>query len=258
MHDRHLGVGSRTKQSAAIAFHCSQGAALLNSRLSGPINPFERDALWACAGLLGASTFASVEATTPEEAWPLNPERSSSDLDWLKMSEGKQAIWKIADPLRPDSIFHPLVPDVMLFSSALPSLLSESELRCLPLELVRLCNLTVDSTQALKDNPYVASASFLAGAINVECTTSNAGWFLVFFGRMHPDMKQLICQRDPVALLLVAYWYVKMGQCRQWWIWRRSRLEGKAICRYLRKYHGDDENVLGALEWPESMFYLET
>lgn len=258
MHDRHLGIGSRTKQSAAIAFHCSRGAALLNSRLSGSINPSERDALWACAGLLGASTFASVEATTPEEAWPLKSERSSSDLDWLKMSESKKAIWKIADPSRPDSIFHSLLPDVMRFSSVLPCSLSESELRCLPLELVQLCGLAVDSTQALRDNPYVASASFLARAINVECTTSNVGVFFGFFGCMHPNMKQLICQRDPVALLLVAYWYVKMGQCRQWWIWRRSRLEGMAICRYLRKHYGDDENVLGALRWPESMFYLET
>lgn len=82
-----------------MAYHWSQGAALLNRKLSIGIEPEERDALWACAGLLGALALSSISATTPEEAWPLK-QTSPSDLDWLKMCEGKREIWKIADPRR--------------------------------------------------------------------------------------------------------------------------------------------------------------
>ena len=99
MHDQHIAREPSTKLSAAIAFHWSQGASLLNRRLSDGIRPSDRDALWACAGLLGALSFASSPATTPEEAWPLKLD-SPSDLDWLKMTEGKKAIWRIADPMR--------------------------------------------------------------------------------------------------------------------------------------------------------------
>jgi hypothetical protein len=62
---------------------------LLNDKLSTSIEPSERDALWACAGLLGALSFSSIQAKTPEEAWPLKPS-SPSDLEWLKMSEGRR------------------------------------------------------------------------------------------------------------------------------------------------------------------------
>jgi hypothetical protein len=245
MHDRYLGIESSTEQSAAIAFHWSRGAALLNDKLSTGIEPSERDALWACAGLLGALSFSSIQAKTPEEAWPLKPS-SPSDLEWLKMSEGKKEIWKIADPLRVDSVFYSMVPDFMQYASPTSS---RSELQKLPPELIQLCKL--DDASMQDNSPYLTCASFLTQTINLECNTHNMGVFLSFFGCMHPDYKQLLGQRDPCALLLLAYWYAKMCQCQQWWIWRRAFLECQAICRYLIRYHGDDGNILNAVRYPE-------
>jgi len=114
MHDRYLLSALNAKKSTTEAFHRYQGVALFNSKLSGPIQPSERDALWAAAALLGVITFCHIEAKTPEEVWPLKPS-SSLDLNWVKMSDGKKEVWKITQPLRADSIFQPLGPDYLSF-----------------------------------------------------------------------------------------------------------------------------------------------
>jgi len=227
MHENHLSPSSPPSHSNAIAFHWSRGASLLNRTLSTTIPPSSRDALWLCAGFLGALAFSSIEATTPEEAWPLKPS-SPTDLEWLKLSEGKKEIWKIADPMRPDSLFHSMTPHFIPLAS---SAFSISDLQCLPL-------------------------TFLAQTATLNCTPKTIGTFLSFFGRMHPDFKQLLLQKDPCALVLLAHWFAKMCKLEQWWIHRRAHLECEAICRYLTRHHGDDDDVLAAMRYPEMIYKL--
>ncbi|MCJ1380841.1 hypothetical protein MMC17_003950 [Xylographa soralifera] len=245
-HDQHLSNESSVELSAAIAFHWARGAALLNQKLSDGIKPTERDALWACAGLLGALGFSSIRAKTPEEAWPLM-QSSPSDLDWLKMSEGKKALWEISDPTRADSLFYPMAPwfkQLEPFASS-----SGPEMQNLLPELIHLCE--IDGTMLQDNSAYLPSLSFFARTGNIECNTHNLAKFLRFFGRMHPNFRHLIERKDPRALLLLAYWYAKVCQCQQWWLWRRANLECQAICIYLRRYHGDDINILNATRYPE-------
>lgn len=248
MHDQYLGTESSTNHSITAAFHWSRGAALLNRKLSADIEPSHRDALWACAGLLGALAFLSLHAKTPEEVWPIRPS-SRTDLDWLKMCEGKKEIWKIADPSRTDSIFYQTGPDFTRFSS--PRSAPRPDLQELPPELLQLCKFDDASTR--DQNPYLAPASFLAHIINLDGSTENIGIFLSFLGCLPQDYKQLLRQKDPAAMLVLAYWYAKMCQCQQWWIWRRACLEGQAICMYLRRYHSGDKNILDAIQYPESI-----
>jgi hypothetical protein len=94
-HDRHLSTEANTALSSIEAFHWHQGIALFSSKLAGAIHPSERDALWATSAFLGTIAFYNIEAKTPEEVWPLKPP-SSLDLNWLRMSAGKEEIWKIA------------------------------------------------------------------------------------------------------------------------------------------------------------------
>ncbi|MCJ1435841.1 hypothetical protein MMC27_005217 [Xylographa pallens] len=244
-HDQYLSNEPSVELSAAIAFHWARGAALLNRKLSDGIKPSERDALWACAGLLGALGFSSIRAKTPEEAWPLN-RSSPSDLDWLKMSEGKKALWQISDPTRADSLFSSLTPWFKQFRSFASS--SGLGLQNLPPELIHFCE--SDSTILQDNSAYLPSLSFLAHTANMECNTHSLGMFLSFFGRMHPDFRQLAERKDPRALLLLAYWYAKVSRCQQWWLWRRANMECQAICMYLRKCHGDDINILNATRYP--------
>ena len=167
------------------------------------------------------------------------------------MSEGKKEIWKITDPLRVDSVFHPMVPNFLHYASPVHPSRLESEPQKLPHELIQLCKLDEASSQA--NNPYLASASFLAQTIDVECKTRNIGLFLCFFGCMHPQFKHLLGHKDPCALVLLACWYAKMYQCQQWWISPRASLECQAICRYLKGRHGDDDNILTAIRYPETI-----
>ncbi len=148
---------------------------------------------------------------------------------------------------RPDSLFHPMVLNFTHNASPGPS--SRSELQSLGPELVQLCKLDDASTQ--DNNPYLASVSFLARTINVDCNIQNVGMFLSFFSSMNPDFKHLLGRKDPCALLLLAHWYAKMCHYHEWWIWRRAYLEGQSICTYLTRYHGDDGNILNAMKYPE-------
>lgn len=268
-HTRQLLDLSNPQKAAetdsAIAFHWSRGAALLNHALSTDIPPSARDALWATAGLLGALAFSSLSATTPAQAWPLKPS-SPADLDWLGMTEGKKAIWKIANPMREDSIFYPHVLDFLKFASPPVASLSQHEMQNLPAELVRLCGLdraspfasttaspaaSQSSTDSLEDNPYLAPAVFLASSMAIPCTTKNIGLFLGFFGSMHPAFKLLLKEKDPCAMLLLACWYTKLCECPLWWSWRRAHLESRSICSYLALHpvHSAYAEIMGAVRW---------
>jgi len=248
MHDRYLSASPNTKQSTAEAFYWYKGTALFNSKLSKPIQPSERDALWVTAALLGAIAFACIEAKTPEEAWPLKPP-SSLDLDWLRMSDGKKEVWKITDPLRADSVFQPLAPEHQ--HDFLPTYSTVVELQTLPSELIKLYGLDVMSTA--DNNPYHAAASILASLMNIECNHSTILKFLSFISYMHPDYKRLLERKDPRALLLLAYWYAKVSQYQQWWIWQRVMLECQATCIYLERYHGHDTKIQNLLQFPRKM-----
>jgi hypothetical protein len=237
MHNRYLGI-ERPGMSAAIAFHWSQGAALMNAVLSRPIGPAEQDALWASAGMLGLLAFACFESTTAENSWPLKD--SPVDLEWLKLCQGKREIWKIANPLREDSAFHSIVPNFL----GEPSSSYDPQLRKLSVELLELCNLNGPNLQ--NNNPYLGPACFLAQTIDINCDSQTLSLFLSFFGRIEEDYKRLLREKDPCALLLLAHWYAKMCQCRLWWVWPRTVLECQAICKYLRLYHGDDHRILNA------------
>jgi hypothetical protein len=87
-HDRYLNTPAAGRRTVPETYHRSQCAALFNRKLSQPIQPQDRDPLWATAAFLGIIALSSVEASTPEEAWPLKTSEPS-DLEWLRMSEGR-------------------------------------------------------------------------------------------------------------------------------------------------------------------------
>ncbi len=241
MHDRHLGIDVGPGQSQAMAFHWSRGAALLNDRLTqGVVGRHEKDALWASAVLLATLAFASIEVdSTPERAWPLDP---AANLDWLKLIDGKKEIWKIADPRRADSIFHPRIPRFV--SSADKSVDPSS----LPPKLVQICLADTSSTA------YLGPLSSLARLTNIPCTPETFGLYFAFFGAMTPEFKHLLTQKDPAALVVLASWYARVGHLRQWWwLWRRASLEGRAICRHLRQFNADSLDIIGLVSDLEAL-----
>ncbi|TVY37331.1 hypothetical protein LSUB1_G004747 [Lachnellula subtilissima] len=245
IHDRYLAPTPSFKPTIKECHHWSQGASLLNKKLSTPWPPEDRDSLWTAAALLGAVTFCCVEAATPEEAWPLK-DSDHSDLEWLRMSDGKQAIWKIADPTRPESAFHDLAVELRNDNSHAHNF--DFSLEQVPLQFISLYNLNSESTA--ENNTYYESIRYLMSLLQMECNHTTIVKYLSFLSHMGQGFKALVKQKDPRALLLVAYWFGRVSH-GTWWIAARALIEGQAICLYLERYYPHETTMQELLQFPK-------
>lgn len=247
LHDRHLTGFSTIGERAAM--HWVDGTTMFKEALMAPGEQPHRDALWATAAMLGCIQFASIEAHTPEEAWPLRPSQPD-DLDWLKMSEGKKAVWKICNSGNSQSIFsgvrgHPDLYRALLFDG--------HELSNVTVEFMEVFGL--GPTSNAEDNPYHNAAMCLARLLPIECNGHTILDFLSWMSQIHPRLKAMLAEKEPKALLLVACWYAKIHKF-QWWIYRRGQLEGQAICIYLDRYYSHAHAIQKLLLYPKRVFGL--
>ncbi len=77
--------------------------------------------------------------------------------------------------------------------------------------------------------------------------------FFAFFSQIDPALDQLLADKDPGALLLLAYWYAKVIPFEGWFLGKRALIECRAICIYLERYHGDLPNLQDALAFPKAV-----
>ena len=232
VHDRYLSREPRA-MSTTEAFHWWRGTVLYNRALSRPIPPEERDALWGTAALLGAIAFSNVTAKDVSESWPLRAP-TPEDMDWFRMSDGKKAVWKIASPLRPDSVFAATYRQHYENDAFIA--VTASDLTSTPQEFIDFYDIPTESTSA-SSNPYRSSAYHIMSLLKYECNHATILKFLNFIMSIDSIFKELLAAKDPKALLLLAYWYAKVCTYQQWWICRRAVTECQAICIYLEKFH---------------------
>jgi hypothetical protein len=239
LHDRQLSPSPTSSRLSSIElYHLSRAAALLNAKLSAPLQDADRDALWATAALLGVAACSWLEASRADEAWPLTP-RAPSDLDWIRMTENKAAVRQLTDPTRPESLFHGM-GHAIAAPAGTP----------IPRQFAALCGLREETTETnQEENPYYVVLRALAPLLTIECTRQTILPFLSFIGHLPAEFKRLLEERDARALLLLAYWYAKVGNA-VWWLERRAVLEGRAICVYLERYHGDEGALMELLAYP--------
>jgi hypothetical protein len=182
-----------SRQTIEEIHYWAKGVALFNKKLSAPLHPADRDAIWAAASMLGVITFASIEAPTPEETCPLAPSMRT-EPEWLKMGQGKSALWRLIKPDRPDSIFCTLF-------SAVPTV--EFSLENVPpgfMKLYKLDGLSADSS------PYTIPVISIFAPRNIECPSSAIALFYAFNNCMQNEFARLVLNKDPRALLVMAYW----------------------------------------------------
>lgn len=243
IHDRHLSAPLTSRQTTTEMYHLSQAAALFNEGLSSNVKSSDRDALWITAAMLGIIAFSWIDATNPEEAWPIS-DTKPNNLEWIKMSELKPAVWHLTNPLRPDSPFHVLQKDY----ESLAHGPGDGRIENVPCAFLELYNL--NSSSNAENNPYYAAVLGLATLLQLECDRSNVFRFLSFISRLGDEFKKLLILKDPRALLLLAYWYAKV--CRSgWWLVRRAILEGQAICLYLERNYPDAKDIQQLLQFPK-------
>lgn len=239
-YDRHLNAPPGCRRTLEEVYHWSQSTVLFNARLREPISARDKDAIWGTAAALAVLTFAIPDARTPDQAWPLKSSSAAADLDWLRMSNGKMALWHLANPLRPDSLFRVLAPTYAQMHAPLP----EGGIDGIPRALAGLCGL--DDASTAGGNPYLRAAHAVAWILELADGEVTLGMTQPFTGSIRGEFEGLLRERDAVALVLLYLWYCKAGR-GVWWIGLRARVEGPAICAYLRRYHGGDGAVMAFL-----------
>lgn len=245
IHDRYLDPSKTPRRSVTEMYHLSQAATSYNMNLSAGVEPGDRDALWGTAILLGIISFASLDVSDPREAWPFR-DPDPSDLEWLGLSHGKKTVWRIANPMRSDSIFYPLVDEYI--DNATPATTLHWA-QCVPPAFISLYGL--DDMTTTEDNPYEHAVQTLAPLLKTKWTRYNNQRFFYFVQSFQPVLKNLLKQKDPRALLLLAYWYSTICDS-MWWMSRRAIVECQSICLYLERDHGDEETILDLLQLPRT------
>lgn len=162
------------------------------------------------------------------------------------MSTGKKAIWKLANPMREDSA----IRQAWIQPSEPLRLTREPNLRSSPafLELYG-----VDDDSPCEEDVCRHAASALMPLLEIEANYSTIAKFLSFLGHTKPEFHRLLNEKDPQALLLLAYWYAKMCLYKQWWNRPRAILECQAICIYLERYYSHETLIQMLLEFPRAM-----
>lgn len=246
-----------TKASTAESFHGYHAAALFSEALAkSEHSNDEKDALWATCAVLGGAAFADMEATSPQECWPLKaPE--FSDLNWLKMSEGKRQVWTMVNPLREDSAFRPAI-DFEVNKSDVPyrRALDPSLDQLFPY-VTKMYNLDSSQARVEAKDPYRAAASIVERLLPIEPTYSTVLWFLSFIGHMDTEFRELLEAKDPAALVLLSWWYAKLIPYNAWWVARRVRFECKSICLYLDQVLPTCHELRRLLSFPESVCFVD-
>jgi hypothetical protein len=238
MHDAHLSSPNpfaSSKHQHASLHHWNTATILFNRVLSLPVHPDSRDALWATAALIGSNVFAYVEAPDYEQSWPLKPSEPS-DLDWLKLSDGKKAIWKLADPTREDSKFNIIAKEQK--ASIVPKWIQENNIDIIAPDARRLFN--IDDTSTIGNNPYHLPALLLSHLQYEPPTHENLLDFLYFMGSLSPEFQNLLTIKNPRALLLLRWWFKRLETSDLWWLTRRATVEGGATQIWLERWYGSE------------------
>ncbi|KAJ6783173.1 hypothetical protein PWT90_03744 [Aphanocladium album] len=256
LQDAHFNLvpGSpRPSDGANMALHMYHSATMFKKTLSelmprkASISSMERDALWMGASMLATSCFANIDSLDPREVWPMRAP-DMMDLDWLRMNQGKDIVWDIADLGRSDSVFNDFY--VEMGRTVLPSSLSPIRPHSLSPLFYTLFELTPQSA-ADGTNVYHGAVAYLSQVIDDQVSLYNGARLFVFPMEVGAGVKKLLRERDPRAMLILVYWHSKLVDYPTWWVKFRCIVEGLSIAMYLRRHHSDMADLLKLLEPPQ-------
>ncbi|OQD85496.1 hypothetical protein PENANT_c010G05883 [Penicillium antarcticum] len=194
-YDRHLNR-SGVRRSLDECYQWSQSTILFNKRLRDPIEPEDKDPIWATATAMTILIFSSPDPCTPGESWPLK-NSDQSDLNWLHMSKGKMLLWQTVNPLRPDSLFSVMTTAFAQINTPFP----ERGMDGIPTALAAICYLEDSSTAG--NNPYFYAAHAVSQILDLSHGEVTTAQTQVFMLNIHGPFENLLWHKDPAALLLL-------------------------------------------------------
>ena len=252
-HDQYLfkDEAGDPQRKALEFYHTGRAASLFNRQLAlqdGSNSGVEHDMLWCTAVFLGSLASGTVDGQSPEDVWPLKDGTTGEALSWLRVHDGLRLLWYLSQPFAPGRIFNELVntPDHNFMMTKLDPVI-QSGIEGVPPDFVELCGMDENST--LENHPYQKAVRTLLPLIELPFTGLNRLKFMSFSAMMDSRYKQLLWDKDPAALVLLAWWYATVLKS-QWYLSKRASLECRSICIYLGRTCPDNVLVQKLLRFP--------
>jgi hypothetical protein len=216
---------SQTKRASLQ--HWNTASKLFNNILAAPIRPHQQDAIWATGVVIGAAAFWFVNSDKVEEVWPLKPDEPD-DLGWLRLGEGKKALWKISQPTRADSMFRNILLFRQAYCHSEPDWARKPDATVsIPQRVKQIFNVTPTST--VDNNVYLLALITISRLQNKRLRHDNAIDFLLLLVFLPPELISLLESKDTRAVFLIGWWFKLMSDGDLWWAVSRAKIEGRAV-----------------------------
>lgn len=237
-HDRYLGIQPTHHRLVREIHHSSQCLVLFRKWLHQSIEEKYKDALWATGVTLAILAFSSIHISSFDQAWPLKPS-DPSDLQWVRLKASDKILWRLANPMRPSSVFCTM-SDTFLHNQPLPTRGAYG----VSVKLAELCRLDESSTS--ENSPYFGFVHALSRLLEVPKGEASLGRIFMVLGNISNTLHTYLEEKDPVALLLLYLWYTRACESR-WWVDHRAQYELPALRTYLQRHHGDNGTIQALL-----------
>jgi hypothetical protein len=230
----HLHIlKSEDHSSRLTAEHHSQIALHSYSQtLAGELKLSEINSTVAACLLVTAIAFFT-ENCSPSASFLFSDDPKQAE--WLTLVAGLAGLLRRAEnkDVISKSIWMPMISGNTHQALAQPS----SSRTSLPEAFLKLCH--VDDESTADNNPYHSELDLLDQLMAVRTNNETFANLVQFPCRMDPAFVVLIQAKDPVALLILAYWFTNILEVDFWWLKARARSELFAICSYLDGWPDD-------------------
>lgn len=199
------------------------------SAIDKPIVRGQADAILLTSMMINMQYFSWVDSLAPEHSWVFSSE--ASRLDWMR---AHLFIKPLVEKVRP------FLPTSMLVPIWSRSAYINDETQGLPEELLHLCGIYDGMTQSERmQNPYLETLQMLGPLMLMEKGSVSMVRYVRFMNRLSQPFFELVQINDPVALLVLSYWFGLMCYVDFWWVQRRARRDCTALCMYLETCSND-------------------
>ncbi|KAL5000843.1 hypothetical protein BDV10DRAFT_161532 [Aspergillus recurvatus] len=245
----HINRISPPSESREVgeAYFWQRALRLYSAALEHPVNQQNVSGLIATSILIGVTSIAPLKFEI-QDSWVFTGR--GSDLNWLAIQGGLACILKLAGKYVPKSIWGVPFSQSQGFESQLFRYEITKGREGLHPDLADLCGITDETNE--QTSPYWEPIKLLTPLMELERNAQNASQCTTWMGRLDPTFVNLCRERDPRALVILAYWMGLMCLRAQWapWVEVRIRKECIAVCMYLESL--GDPVIRPFLEYPSA------
>ncbi|KAJ5669136.1 C6 transcription factor [Penicillium macrosclerotiorum] len=234
-------VPEKNAYRVAEAYHWQQAIRQYSEEVSRGVTQQNMDKLYSTCLLLTVHTFI-LEEFNPRASFVFSSDPRS--LNWLRLQGGLRYLLERTSRWLPNSMwFHAFMethdPNID-YEDNRPGRVG------LDPDFADLCG--IDECSTTDNNPYLWPLRMLTWIIPLEMAPKNASKYHNWMGRLESEYYERLWQKDPPALVLLAWWLALAGCAGEWWMETRTRSECTAIC--MRLEDSEDPLVCKLLEFP--------